>query len=53
MTGDNFPSTEAFISDPSGQNLFIGVGQIDASVDKDWGIINLFGENKSQSNHEL
>ncbi|MFZ4863220.1 hypothetical protein ACL9RF_13670 [Sphingobacterium sp. Mn56C] len=26
LTGDNFPSTEAFITDPSGQNLFIGVG---------------------------
>ncbi|CAF4439088.1 unnamed protein product [Rotaria socialis] len=37
LTGDNFPSTEAFISDPSGQNVFIGVGQIGAGVDKDWG----------------
>ena len=37
LTGDNFPSTEAFISDPSGQNVFIGVGQINADVDKDYG----------------
>ena len=26
LTGDNFPSTEAFITDPSGQSLFLGVG---------------------------
>jgi hypothetical protein len=46
LTGDNFPSTEAFISDPSGQNVFIGVGQIDKGVDKDWGVGHLFGEDK-------
>lgn len=37
LRGDNFPSTEAFITDSSGNNLFIGVGQIAAGVDKDWG----------------
>jgi len=37
LRGDNFPSTEAFITDPSGNNLFIGVGQIASGVDKDWG----------------
>jgi hypothetical protein len=37
FTGDNFPSTEAFISDPKGQNIFIGVGQIDSRVDKNFG----------------
>ena len=48
LTGDDFPSTEAFISDPSGQNLFIGVGQIDKGVDKDWGPLNeLYGEHKN------
>ncbi|MCY3774268.1 MAG: hypothetical protein OXG98_19865 [Gemmatimonadetes bacterium] len=26
IKGDNFPATEAFITDPSGQNVFIGVG---------------------------
>lgn len=26
IKGDNFPSTEAFVTDPSGQNLFIGIG---------------------------
>lgn len=26
ITGDNFPSTEAFISDPSGQSVFLGAG---------------------------
>jgi len=37
LTGDNFPSTEAFMTDPAGNNVFIGVGQIAAGVDKDWG----------------
>jgi RHS repeat-associated protein len=37
LRGDNFPSTEAFITDPAGKNLFIGIGQIAAGVDKDWG----------------
>ena len=37
ITGDNFPSTEAFISDPNGQNLFIGVGQIGADVGRNTG----------------
>ncbi|MCK0203072.1 RHS repeat-associated core domain-containing protein [Ornithobacterium rhinotracheale] len=37
LTGDNFPSTEAFITDPSGQAVFIGIGQIDASVNKETG----------------
>ncbi|PWG81170.1 RHS repeat domain-containing protein, partial [Pararcticibacter amylolyticus] len=26
LTGDNFPSTEAFVSDPSGQSVFLGIG---------------------------
>lgn len=26
LTGDNYPSTEAFISDPSGQSVFLGIG---------------------------
>ena len=47
LTGDNFPSTEAFISDPSGQNLFIGVGQIGANVGRNTGpFTELPGENK-------
>jgi hypothetical protein len=37
LKGDNFPSTEAFMTDPAGNNVFIGVGQIAAGVDKDWG----------------
>ncbi len=41
LTGDNFPSTEAFISDPSGQNLFIGVGFYQGSP-----FSSLDGENK-------
>jgi hypothetical protein len=36
LRGDNFPSTEAFITDSSGNNLFIGVGQIATEVDKDF-----------------
>lgn len=34
---DNFPSTEAFITDPSGMSIFIGVGQIGKDVDKNLG----------------
>ena len=26
LTGDNFPATEAMISDPSGQSVFLGIG---------------------------
>ncbi len=26
LTGDNFPATEAFITDPSGQSVFLGTG---------------------------
>ena len=37
LKGDNFPSTEAFITDPSGNNVFIGVGQIAKDVDKNTG----------------
>jgi RHS repeat-associated protein len=38
LKGDNFPSTEAFISDPSGQNVFIGIGFYDdGGLGKDWG----------------
>ncbi len=37
LTGDNFPSTEAFISDPSGKSVFLGIGQIGSGVSKDWG----------------
>lgn len=47
LTGDNYPSTEAFISDPSGQNLFIGVGQIGADVGRNTGpFTELAGEGK-------
>jgi|GEM_PF-1340799 len=50
LTGDNFPSTEAFITDPSGQNLFIGVGQIGADVGKNSGpFTELPGENKDRA----
>lgn len=37
LAGDNFPSTEAFITDPNGVNVFIGVGQIGINVDKNTG----------------
>ena len=50
LTGDNFPSTEAFISDPSGQSVFLGVGQIGKGVDKDFGpFFELPGEGKDKS----
>ena len=49
LTGDNFPSTEAFISDPSGQNVFIGVGQIGAGVGQNTGpFTELPGENSTR-----
>jgi len=31
LKGDNFPSTEAFITDPNGNNIFIGVGFYEGS----------------------
>ena len=44
---DNFPSTEAFITDPNGNNVFIGIGQIAKDVDKNTGpFTELSGENK-------
>jgi len=41
FTGDNFPSAEAFISDQSGNNLFLG-----ASMETG-GVHSLFGENNN------
>ncbi|WP_454880725.1 DUF6443 domain-containing protein [Sphingobacterium detergens] len=47
LKGDNFPSTEAFIADPQGNNVFIGVGQIAKGVGKNTGpFTELPGENK-------
>lgn len=43
LTGDNFPSTEAFITDPSGQSAFIGVGFYEGSP-----FTSLWGENKGR-----
>lgn len=49
LTGDNFPSTEAFMTDPSGQNVFLGIGQIGAGVGKDTGpMTELSGENRDR-----
>lgn len=46
LKGDNFPSTEAFITDPLGNNIFIGIGQIDAGVGRNTGpFTELPGEN--------
>ena len=42
LKGDNFPATEAFITDPSGQSVFIGVGFFDGSP-----YTHLFGEQKN------
>lgn len=41
LTGDNFPSTEAFITDPNGNNVFIGIGFYEGSP-----FSSLWGENK-------
>lgn len=38
--GDKFPSTEAFVVDPSGQKLFLGAKM------EDGGVTDLFGDNK-------
>jgi RHS repeat-associated protein len=40
FTGDQFPSTEAFVTDQSGNNLFLG-----AKKEKG-GLLDLFGDNK-------
>jgi RHS repeat-associated protein len=48
LTGDNFPSTEAFMTDPYGNNVFIGVGQIAAGVGANTGpFTELPGENST------
>jgi hypothetical protein len=47
LKGDNFPSTEAFITDPNGNNVFVGVGQIASGVGKNMGpFTELPGTNK-------
>jgi RHS repeat-associated protein len=43
LKGDNFPSTEAFITDPSGNNVFIGIGFYEGSP-----FSSLDGENKRE-----
>jgi RHS repeat-associated protein len=43
LTGDNFPSTEAFVSDPSGQSVFLGVGFKEGTP-----YTSLWGENKDR-----
>ena len=44
LTGDNFPSTEAFIKDASGASVFLGVGFYEGSP-----FTSLFGENKDKN----
>jgi hypothetical protein len=41
LKGDNFPSTEAFLTDPSGNSVFIGIGYYEGSP-----FSSLAGENK-------
>lgn len=49
MNGDNFPSTEVYISDPSGQNVFLDIGQISKGVSKNNGpFTELPKENRSR-----
>jgi len=43
LTGDNFPSTEAFVTDPAGQNVFISIGFYEGSP-----FSSLDGENKRE-----
>jgi RHS repeat-associated protein len=48
LSGDNYPNTEAFITDPSGQSAFIGVGQLNAGVGVDTGpFTELVGEGEN------
>ena len=48
LKGDNFPSTEAFITDPSGRSVFLGVGQIGEGVGRNTGpFTELPGENST------
>jgi RHS repeat-associated protein len=48
LTGDNFPSTEAFITDPKGNRVFLGIGQIAQGVDRNTGpFTELPGDNKN------
>lgn len=48
LTGDNFPSTEAFIKDPSGKSVFLGIGQIAEGVGRNTGpFTELPGENST------
>jgi len=44
LTGDNFPSTEAFITDPSGKSVFLGIGFYEGNP-----YTSLRGENESNS----
>lgn len=44
LSGDNFPSTEAFITDPSGQSAFISVGLYEGSP-----FSSLWGDNEGRS----
>lgn len=41
LVGDNFPSTESFITDPSGQSVFLGIGFYEGSP-----FTSLFGKNE-------
>jgi hypothetical protein len=43
LTGDNFPATEAFISDPIGQSVFLDIGYYDGSP-----YTSLWGENSGR-----
>ena len=49
LTGDSFPSKEAFISDPSGQSVFLGIGQIASRVSENWGPLTELPGNNSQN----
>lgn len=43
LTGDNYPSTEAFVTDPSGKSAFLGIGFKEGSA-----YSSLKGENKDR-----
>jgi hypothetical protein len=43
LTGDDFPSTEVFITDPSGQSVFLGIGFYEGSP-----YTSLWGENRNR-----
>ena len=48
LKGDNFPSTEAFITDPKGQSVFLGIGHYEGNDRNTAPFLYLPGANQRQ-----